>query len=375
MPDVIRVTDVTKEYGTAVKTLALRGVSFRVESKEFLSIIGQSGSGKSTLLNLLGLLDTPTTGTVELLGTDVGGLSKKDRALFRNEHLGFVFQFHHLLPEFSVRENLLIPTWIGPGAMRGGRGASGAGARPSASTRARAEEILSFLGVGDVADKNAEQLSGGQKQRVAIGRALMKSPDILLADEPTGNLDSSTASSVFRLFENLVAEGKTVIMVTHDTSQAQRVHRTLLLSDGEIVNEYVARALPSLTHEQMLTATRKLTPLHFAPGAEIVQQGAPGDMFYIITRGVVEVALSRPDGADVIANTMSAGEYFGEIELVRGGRCIATVRAGPHTPVQVLALDRPTFVELLSASEQTRDAVGRVVEQRLAENLAASRRN
>ncbi len=244
MPDVIRVTDVTKEYGTAVKTLALRGVSFRVESKEFLSIIGQSGSGKSTLLNLLGLLDTPTTGTVELLGTDVGGLSKKDRALFRNEHLGFVFQFHHLLPEFSVRENLLIPTWIGPGAMRGGRGASGAGARPSASTRARAEEILSFLGVGDVADKNAEQLSGGQKQRVAIGRALMKSPDILLADEPTGNLDTANSAMVYDLFRRIHDEmGTTFIIVTHDRGIAQQADRIIEVTDGlvsqDVRNDYL----------------------------------------------------------------------------------------------------------------------------------------
>jgi lipoprotein-releasing system ATP-binding protein len=247
VPDVIRVTDVTKEYGTAVKTLALRGVSFRVETKEFLSIIGQSGSGKSTLLNLLGLLDTPTTGTVELLGTDVGGLSKKERALFRNEHLGFVFQFHHLLPEFSVRENLLIPTWIGSGVRRGVRGpgdTDGPRMRANASTRARAEEILSFLGVGDLADKNAEQLSGGQKQRVAIGRALMKSPDILLADEPTGNLDTANSAMVYELFRRIHDEmGTTFIIVTHDRGIAQQADRIIEVTDGlvsqDVRNEYL----------------------------------------------------------------------------------------------------------------------------------------
>ncbi len=233
MPDVIAVSEATKEYGTAVKTLALRGVSFRVESKEFLSIIGQSGSGKSTLLNLLGLLDTPTQGTVRLLGTDVGGLSKRERAGFRNEHLGFVFQFHHLLPEFSVVENLLLPTWIGPGQRKG-----------SGGTRERAEEVLSFLGLDGLADKSADQLSGGQKQRVAIGRALMNDPDILLADEPTGNLDTQNSTMVYDLFRRIHDEmGTTFIIVTHDRGIAQQADRIIEITDGlvsqDVRNDYL----------------------------------------------------------------------------------------------------------------------------------------
>ncbi len=229
------MSDVTKEYGTTVKTKALRGVSFRVENKEFLSIIGQSGSGKSTLLNLLGLLDRPTEGTVSLLGTDVGALSKKERAAFRNKHLGFVFQFHHLLPEFSVRENLLIPTWIG--------GLKGA-ASTATQTRKRAEEILDFLGVGQVADKSAEQISGGQKQRVAIGRALMNSPDILLADEPTGNLDTENSALVYDLFRRIHDEmGTTFVIVTHDRAIAQQTDRIIEVTDGliseDVKNEYL----------------------------------------------------------------------------------------------------------------------------------------
>jgi len=233
--DTITVSNVTKEYGTAVKTKALRGVSFRVAGKEFLSIIGQSGSGKSTLLNLLGLLDRPTEGSVSLLGTDVGALSKKERAAFRNRHLGFVFQFHHLLPEFSVRENLLIPTWIG-----GSKGAAGV----PAETRKRAEEILDFLGVGQVADKSAEQISGGQKQRVAIGRALMNSPDILLADEPTGNLDTENSALVYDLFRRIHREMETTfVIVTHDRAIAQQTDRIIEVRDGlvsqDVQNEYL----------------------------------------------------------------------------------------------------------------------------------------
>ena len=238
MAETIALSNVTKEYGTAVKTKALRGVSFRVEGKEFLSIIGQSGSGKSTLLNMLGLLDRPTEGKVSLLGTDIGALGKKDRAAFRNRHLGFVFQFHHLLPEFSVRENLLIPTWIG----------SRAGSiRESAQTRRRAEEILSFLGVGEVADKSAEQLSGGQKQRVAIGRALMNSPDIILADEPTGNLDSENSTLVYELFRRIHREsGTTFVIVTHDRAIAQQADRIIEIRDGvvsqDVRNDYLTGA-------------------------------------------------------------------------------------------------------------------------------------
>jgi len=360
---IIRLQQVVKIYQTAAGPFTvLKGLDAEFYPGEFIAVIGKSGSGKSTLINMITGIDRPTSGEVWVAGTPVHKLNENQMAIWRGKNLGIVFQFFQLLPTLSLVENIMLPMDFCEVWSYGER-------------RKRAMRLLELVEMDEHAHKLPSAISGGQQQRVAIARALANDPPLVLADEPTGNLDSSTASSVFRLFENLVAEGKTVIMVTHDTSQTQRVHRTLRLSDGESVNEYVARALPSLTHEQMLTATRKLTPLHFAPGAEIVQQGAPGDMFYIITRGVVEVALSRPDGADVIANTMSAGEYFGEIELVRGGRCIATVRAGPHTPVQVLALDRPTFVELLSASEQTRDAVGRVVEQRLAENLAASRRN
>jgi lipoprotein-releasing system ATP-binding protein len=227
VPDIIEVTGVTKEYGTAVRTKALRGVDFRVEKSEFLSIIGQSGSGKSTLLNLLGLLDRPTEGTVRLLGVDVGALDKRGRAAFRNQHLGFVFQFHHLLPEFSVRENLLIPVWIGGKSAAGRGGASG-----------RADETLAFLGIGDLADKSADELSGGQKQRVAIGRALMNSPDILLADEPTGNLDTENSAVVYDLFRRIHREmGTTFVIVTHDRAIAQQTDRIIEVRDGGVYQD------------------------------------------------------------------------------------------------------------------------------------------
>lgn len=246
MPDVIQLDSVTKEYGAVIKTKALRGVSFRVENAEFLSIIGQSGSGKSTLLNLLGLLDRPTEGAVRLLGTDVSSLSEGERAAFRNEHLGFVFQFHHLLPEFSVRENLLLPLWIG-----GSKGRVTGGPRTSATSgldglHSQAETILDFLGIGNLAAKSADQLSGGQKQRAAIGRALMNSPDILLADEPTGNLDTENSALVYDLFRRIHREmGTTFVIVTHDRAIAQQTDRIIEVRDGlvhqDVKNDYLAR--------------------------------------------------------------------------------------------------------------------------------------
>ncbi len=266
MPDIISLDGVTKEYGTSVKTLALRGISFRVIEKEFLSIIGQSGSGKSTLLNMLGLLDRPTQGTVTLLGTDVTRLSKRKRAAFRNDHLGFVFQFHHLLPEFSVRENLLLPVWIGKEAHKV------TGARP----RQRADEILDFLGLSGLAEKRADQLSGGQKQRVAIGRALMNSPDILLADEPTGNLDTTNSAMVYDLFRRIHDElGTTFIIVTHDRSIAQQTDRIIEVTDGQITQDLRNEYLPAPAAVPADAETGRV-PEPQADGAETRPVGAAG---------------------------------------------------------------------------------------------------
>ena len=174
-----------------VKTVALHDVSFAIAAGEFASIIGQSGSGKSTLLNLIGLLDTPTTGRVVLDGHDATATGRRQRAALRNDFIGFVFQFHHLLPEFTVLENVLMPGRI-------------AGAAPPTLVP-RAEETLALLGLEGLAKKNANDLSGGQKQRVAIARALMNRPALVLADEPTGNLDTVNTTAVYELFREINA--------------------------------------------------------------------------------------------------------------------------------------------------------------------------
>jgi lipoprotein-releasing system ATP-binding protein len=226
MPDsLIVAAGLGKTYGDAVKTRALDDVSFQIEAGEFTAIVGRSGSGKSTLLNLLGLLDTPTDGTLRISGRQVASLDAPGRAGLRNELLGFVFQYHHLLPEFSVRENLQMPVLI-------------SGAVLDDEIRARTEETLRVLGLEGLGDKNANGLSGGQKQRVAIARALMNRPPIVLADEPTGNLDTENSEAVYALFRQINREwGTTFLIVTHDPDIASMTDRILEISDGKLVQD------------------------------------------------------------------------------------------------------------------------------------------
>jgi len=223
----------SKVYGSGdTATYALKDVSFSLQEGEFASIIGQSGSGKSTLLNLLGLLDTPTRGTVTYRGDEAGSLSKQARADLRNGLIGFVFQFHYLLPEFSVLENVVMPSLIG-------------GNRLDAVLRERAVETLGMLGLEGLESKNANALSGGQKQRVAIARALMNRPSLILADEPTGNLDTVNTDAVYKLFRQASAEtGTAFLIVTHDRTVAQQTDRVLEVSDGELVQDVRNSYLP-----------------------------------------------------------------------------------------------------------------------------------
>jgi putative ABC transport system ATP-binding protein len=210
-----------------VEVHALRGVTFRVERGDYVAIVGTSGSGKSTLLNLLGALDRPTAGHVRYEGRDVLDLSDAELAELRNTRIGFVFQSFHLLPRMTALDNVVLPLVYRAGSTR--------------SRRARAIAALESVGLADRMDHRPTELSGGQQQRVAIARALANDPPILAADEPTGNLDSKTADSVFHLFEELVDAHKTIVMVTHDSDIAARVRRALVVSDGEIIEETVHR--------------------------------------------------------------------------------------------------------------------------------------
>ncbi len=276
-------------------------------------------------------------------------------ARWRGRNLGIVFQFFQLLPTLSVIENVMLPMDF-------------CNTYPVHERKQRAIGLLKMVEMEAHAYKLPSALSGGQQQRVAIARALSNDPPVIIADEPTGNLDSKTADATFKMFERLTTEGKTVVMVTHDSSLARRVSRTVLIADGEVVNEYVAQALPSLTPQMMLEASHKARALTFQPGATIIQEGAERECFYIISKGSAEVTLKRPGGNDVIAGRMGPGQSFGEISLLTHSRTVASVRAAEEAPVEVLALDEAAFDNLCNDSPDFRAAMETNVQERLAHN-------
>jgi len=192
---------------------------------------------------------------------------------------------------------------------------------------------------------------------------------VVIADEPTGNLDSKTADSVFELFKNLAAEGKTIIVVTHDSGLAKRTQRTALIADGEIVNEYVARAMPTLTREQLLLATHLAKVQDYKAGTMILSEGTDAEAFYIVTKGTVEVVLPRLNQSDVIAVQLGAGKYFGEMEFFHDKKYRASIRASDGGPVEVLAISYDRLQGLLDQSETTRDALHQSADRHERENV------
>jgi lipoprotein-releasing system ATP-binding protein len=225
--EVLRLRGLTKSYnlGLPTETEVLHGLDLSLHRHDFAALIGPSGSGKSTLLNILGLLDSPTSGELVLLGRATHGLDDEQRTALRASALGFVFQFHHLITAFTALENVMMPLMI-------------TGGRPSAETVQRARRLLGEVGLADHADRRPAELSGGQQQRVAIARALISRPALLLADEPTGNLDTHTAAEVFELFRRFHREfGCAVLVVTHDPRLSETCDRVIRLVDGQIVSD------------------------------------------------------------------------------------------------------------------------------------------
>jgi len=224
-PPILRAEGIYKSYRMGVADVTvLRGASIQIRPCEFVAIVGASGSGKSTLLHILGGLDRPDKGSVRFEGDDISGFSARRLNQFRNQTVGFVFQFYHLLDELNVLENVCLPAMVS-------RSALGWLAYRS-QARKRAMEVLEQMGLGGRIQHKPWQLSGGERQRVAIGRALMNRPRLLLADEPTGNLDSVTGNGILEVFEALNRSGQTIVMVTHDPCVASKAGRVVTLADG-----------------------------------------------------------------------------------------------------------------------------------------------
>ncbi|AVI51408.1 macrolide ABC transporter ATP-binding protein [Pukyongia salina] len=224
MDYVIKIRGIRRDFPLGQEVVkVLMGIDLDIERGEYVALMGPSGSGKSTLMNILGCLDTPTAGTYELNGKDVSNMTDDELAEIRNTEIGFVFQTFNLLPRTTALENVALPM-IYAGASKSQR-------------KLRAEEVLSDVGLADRMDHKPNQLSGGQRQRVAVGRALVNKPSIILADEPTGNLDSKTSDEIMNLFDEIHRNGNTVIIVTHEEDIAAHAHRIIRLRDGMVESD------------------------------------------------------------------------------------------------------------------------------------------
>jgi putative ABC transport system ATP-binding protein len=224
---IIRMENIRKVYDTGkVKVEALKGIDLTIERGEFVAIVGPSGSGKSTLMNLIGCLDTPSEGIYELAGERVAGMTRDQLADVRNRRVGFIFQNFNLLPHITSLENVEVPLLFGGVKVK--------------ERRARATELLELVGLGDRVDHKPTELSGGQMQRVAIARALAMNPDIILADEPTGNLDTTSGSDIMTVFTDLWKQGRTLVIITHDLALARRASRVVEIQDGRVLRDELA---------------------------------------------------------------------------------------------------------------------------------------
>ena len=228
---MIEISNITKSFGSLQ---VLKGIDLHIDKSEVASIVGPSGAGKTTLLQIIGTLDKPDTGTVHVDSVDVTTLSQKALADFRNHHLGFVFQFHQLLPEFTAIENIMIPTFIAGTSQK--------------AAKERATELLQFMGLNDRAHHKPNELSGGEKQRIAVARALVNNPAVILADEPSGSLDSKNKKELHQLFFDLRDRfGQTFVIVTHDETLATLTDRTIHMRDGLLETPVVCNSPTNIT--------------------------------------------------------------------------------------------------------------------------------
>jgi ABC-type lipoprotein export system ATPase subunit len=351
----IVLRNVHKVYENAAgKFVALKGIDLQLDYGQFISIVGKSGCGKSTLLNMITGIDHPTKGEVIVGNQLIYDMNKSQRALWRGKNMGVVFQFFQLLPTLTLLENTMLP-------MDYTR------TYPFNERSARAMELLKMVGLEEQAHQLPAAVSSGQQQSAAIARALATDPAIILADEPTGNLDSRSAENVLTIFESLASQGKTILIVTHDPSITRRTDQTVILSDGEIIDQTVARALPFLSHPEMLTATKQANKQQYDPGVTILRQGESVENLFMIVSGAVEILVNTDGSNDMSLACLGPGQFFGEVELTQGGSSIASVRAAKQG-AEIALMPKTTFYELIDGSPLSRSAIQDVAQTRLAEH-------
>ncbi|MES0361509.1 MAG: ABC transporter ATP-binding protein [Anaerolineales bacterium] len=327
---LIEMRDIFKIFKTGAGDFtALNGVDVCFYEGEFVSVVGKSGSGKSTLVNMLTGIDHPTSGSVRVGDTYIHQHSEGQMSIWRGANLGIIFQFFQLLPMLSILENVMLPMDF-------------AKIIPFQEREVRAMQLLEMVGLQDYAHDLPAEVSGGQQQSAAIARSLANDPPIIIADEPTGNLDSRSADRVFEIFSELAQQGKTIIMVTHDSTLAQRSDRMFLLSDGELVNNWIANAFPELPHPRLLWLTHSMQPRSFDDQQPIPLPDNHQTAMYLFTSGPVEF-VTRNGFFGNQKVRLDRGEYLALPDLQTFTDDVLGLRSTTGEPVEALVLDRDSF--------------------------------
>jgi putative ABC transport system ATP-binding protein len=357
-PVTLRLDGVVRGFDSpAGRVTALKGVWLDASAGDFVALVGKSGSGKSVLLRLMAGLDRPTGGAVYATETRLDTMSDAALTAWRHQHVGILTQDHRLFESLSVLDNVRLPMDL-------------AGRIPRPERAEEARERLGLVGMLNFAESRPSALSLGQQRRVMLAQALANDPPLLIADEPTAGLDPVRATAVFGLFGRLAEAGRCVVMATRDYDLAMRAGRMLVLSDGQIVSQHIAEALPALGPLELSAAAERFRPLRYSPGQLLVRQGDRADRFYIILRGEADVLIERPDGEPVLLNRLGPGQYFGEIGVLHGGKRTATVRASADTGLDVVSLGKDALVTLLDGNEATHEQLQRSIHERLLANTA-----
>lgn len=336
---LIEMRQITKVFTSlAGEFLALQGIDARFYQGEFVSVIGKSGSGKSTLVNMITGIDHPSSGSVQVKDTFIHTLPESQMAIWRGKNLGIVFQFFQLLPMLTVLENTMLPMDF-------------CNIIPPTERETRAMDLLKRLNLEKFASSLPTEISGGQQQTAAIARALANDPPILIADEPTGNLDSHTADTVFQIFEELVERGKTIIMVTHDNSLARRTTRSLLLFDGELIDPSIVTTFPQMPHRQMLWLTHHLKACSVQPGEVLAGENCPPEGLYLVRNGAL-IIQQQPTGK--VERRIATGEFITGLQLRSTLSQSFVLQGMPESVSDILVLDQATLVQWQTESDWAR---------------------
>ncbi|HPH96055.1 MAG TPA: ATP-binding cassette domain-containing protein [Anaerolineaceae bacterium] len=328
---------------------ALIDINLTFDRGEFTAIMGKSGSGKSTLINMVTGIDHPTSGVVRVGDVELGRMSEGKMAVWRGRAMGIVFQFFQLLPTLSILENTMLPMDF-------------CNMYDRAERESRAMDLLRLLHLDDMAHKLPAALSGGQQQIAAIARALANDPPIVVADEPTGNLDSITEKLILNIFEDLASRGKTILIVTHDPVLAHRSTRQVFISDGEIINETVAHAL-SIPNNHKLKVSKAAAPHQAAPGAVLARQGAVDQGMIFIAGGNIQV-MRQAKGSPIHVHTLHPGECFSQFDLLETEACGLFFSVAPDAPADLLEISYEKFNALVQEIPTLEPALRRQAAER-----------